>query len=75
MMPDLKEPGTHRRPFGGMTQAEIDDLVARVATRVMEDFYQEVGRSVVKRTLQVIGIAAVVIALWLIGTGKWKAFQ
>jgi hypothetical protein len=64
-----------RKPFGGMTEAEIDDLVARVAKRVMEDFYQEVGRSVVKRTLQIIGIATVVIALWLIGSGKRKVLQ
>jgi hypothetical protein len=58
-----------------MSEAEIDDLVARVAKRVMEDFYQEVGRSVVKRTLQIIGVATVVVGLWLIGSGKWKVLQ
>jgi hypothetical protein len=64
-----------RQPFGGMTESEIDDLVARVAKRVMEDFYQEVGRSVVKRVLQIIGVATVVIALWLIGSGKWRVLE
>lgn len=66
---------TDRVPFGGLTEVEIEELVARVSKKIMEDFYQEVGRSVINRVLQVIGIAAVVLGVWLIGTGRWKVLQ
>jgi hypothetical protein len=40
----------------------------------MDDFYQEVGKSVVKKVLQALGFVAAAFGIWLIGTGKWKPY-
>ena len=56
-----------RLPFGGWTQDEVELLVERISERVMANFYEEVGKAVVKRMMQVIGIATVVIMMWIAG--------
>lgn len=48
------------------------ELVSRVSERVMADFYITVGRGVVKRVLWVIGVAATVLLMFMIGSGKVK---
>lgn len=57
--------------FSGLSENEIEDLVERVTQRVMANFYQEVGKSVVKKFLQVVGFATVAIGIWIAG-GKLK---
>ena len=52
----------------GWTEGDVERLVGRVSQRVIENFYQEVGRSVVKRILQFIGWAAVVGLTWFAAT-------
>lgn len=64
-----------RLPFGGMTETEVQDLVEKVAQRVMENFYLEVGRSVAKKAMWVIGLATVAVIIWLSGADKLKFFN
>lgn len=59
-----------REPFGGLSEAEIEQLVERVTERVVENFYAEVGRGVVKKFLWLVGMIAVGLAAWLGLTGK-----
>ena len=54
-----------REPFGGLNEAEIEQLVERVTERVVENFYAEVGRNVVKKFLWLVGMIAVGVAAWL----------
>jgi hypothetical protein len=64
-----------RLPYGGMTEEEIETLVGKVSTRVLNHFYQEVGRSVLNKFLWMIGTITISILLWLAGTGRLKIFQ
>lgn len=59
-----------REPFGGLNEAEIEQLVERVTERVVENFYAEVGRNVVKKFLWLVGMIAVGVAAWLGLTNK-----
>ncbi len=54
-----------------LTEAEIEAIVSRVTQRVMENFYQEVGKSVVKKMLQIIGLGAVALSIFMAG-GKLR---
>ncbi len=63
-----------RKPFGGLSDDDVEELVARVSQRVIQSFYQELGRTVATRFLQFLGIIATAIGVWLAG-GKfnwWK---
>jgi len=51
---------------------DIDMMVQRVAKKVMNEFYQEVGKTVVKRALAVTGIVCFIIMCWLTGSGKFR---
>ena len=64
---NVHEQAPGRQPFGGWTDGEIELLVERISERVMANFYEEVGKAVVKRMMQVIGIATVVIMMWIAG--------
>lgn len=59
-----------RPPFGGMTDEEVDAIVERVTERVVENFYAEVGRNVVKKFLWFVGVVIVGLATWLGLTGR-----
>lgn len=63
-----------RKPFGGLSESDVEQLVARVSQRVIQSFYQDVGRSVVARALQVMGILTTAVVVWLAGgrVGWWK---
>ena len=65
-----RQVGEERQPFGGLTDVEIDAIVERVTERVVENFYAEVGRNVVKKFLWLVGIVVVGLATWLGLTGK-----
>lgn len=59
-----------REPFGGMTEAEIETLVERVTEKVVENFYAEVGKNVVKKGLWIAGIIGVALAVFFGFAGK-----
>lgn len=61
-----------RRPFRGLSEEEVELLVGRVSQRVLENFYQEVGRSVMSKVLWVIGLVTVSLVIWLTSTGRMK---
>ena len=56
-----------RKPYGGLTEQEVEEIVGRVSQRVLNNFYQEIGRNVMKRILQILGILAVSTLMWLTG--------
>jgi hypothetical protein len=64
-----------RVPFAGLSEDDIEDLVGRISQRVMDKCYQDIGRSVVNKTLWVIGLVSVSLLIWLAGAGKLKIFQ
>lgn len=49
----------------GWTEGDVERMVTRVARRVMDNFYEEVGRSIVRRILQYVGWAGVIGLTWL----------
>ncbi len=62
------------RRIGNLTDEDVEDLVARVADRVIDQFYQDIGKSVVKRFYQLVGLGAVAGMLWFAGfkiSSKW----
>jgi hypothetical protein len=67
--------GSHRydrrQPFGGLSESDVELLVARVSQRVIQSFYQELGRTVVTRVLQVLGVLTTGVVVWLAG-GKFN---
>lgn len=59
-----------REPFGGLSEAEVEDLVERVTEKVVENFYAEVGKNVVKKGLWIAGIIGVGLAIFFGFAGK-----
>ena len=59
-----------REPFGGLTEQEIETLVERVTEKVVENFYTEIGKNVVKKFLWIVGIITIGLAAWMGLTGK-----
>jgi hypothetical protein len=51
------------------------EMVETIAQRVIEHFYSEVGKSAVKRIVQLIGLIAVAAGLWLMGSKAQKFFS
>ena len=61
-----------RKPFGGLSEREVEQLVARVSERVIKSFYLGVGRSVITRGLQIMGVVTTAVVMWLAGAKfKW----
>jgi hypothetical protein len=50
-----------------------EEMVTVIAQKVIDHFYSEVGKSAVKRIIQIIGLIAVAAGLWILG-GKAKSF-
>lgn len=59
-----------REPFGGLNEDEVEDIVERVTARVVQNFYQEVGRNVIQKVTWVVGLGVVALMTWLGLTGK-----
>lgn len=57
----------------GWTEGDVERLVGRISERVMNHFYEEVGRSVLRRILQFLGWAVVagLSALAAIKVKEW----
>jgi hypothetical protein len=62
-----------RRYPPGWSEEDIERLVGKISQRVIDKFYQEVGKNIVARILQVIGWAAVA-GLTLFGLSKMKTW-
>jgi hypothetical protein len=58
----------------GWTEEDVERLVGRVSQRVMDNFYQEVGRSLMKKLFSWIGLVVVGMLLWAAGT-KFKLWS
>jgi len=56
-----------------LSEAEIDTIAEKAAEKavekVMKALYAEVGKNVVKKAIMIIGIATVVLMVWLSGKG------
>lgn len=66
----INKHGPDREAFGGLSEDEVENIVERVTARVVQNFYQEVGKDVVSKILWVIGLGTVVLFTWLGLTGK-----
>jgi hypothetical protein len=55
----------------GWSEGDIERLVGKISQRVIDNFYQEVGKNVIKRILQAVGWA-VVAGLTFFGLSKVK---
>lgn len=65
---------TEDQPEGGtkvihLTEEQMDEVAERAAKKVFAIFYQEVGRSVVKKLLWLTGITIAGLAILLAGKG------
>lgn len=66
---DVTPPPDHERTvIVHLTDAQVDIIAERVELR----FYQRVGKKVVERSLQVIGLGVAVLLAWLGGKGLLK---
>ncbi len=52
-----------------LTNAEIDKVAKRAVDMAFQQMYEEVGKSVVKRALWVIGVASLGLMVWLSSKG------
>ena len=53
-----------------LTEADIDRIAEKAASRAIEKVYAEVGRSFAKRFFYIMGVIGIGIAMWLAGTGN-----
>ena len=59
-----------RKPFSGLTEAEIDAIAERAAKRALEQVYAEVGQSVLRKIAWIVGLVAIASLMWLAGKGS-----
>jgi hypothetical protein len=52
-----------------LTEAEIDAIAEKAAEKALEKVYTEVGKSVVKKAMWVIGVGTFFLMVWLAGKG------
>jgi hypothetical protein len=50
--------------YGPLTQRQAENIADLAAVRAEERMYAKVGRSVIKKTLYLLGAAATCIAAW-----------
>lgn len=59
-----------RQKYGGLTEEEIEHIVETVTKRAVNNFYSEVGKTVVQRLFWLVGIIIVGLAAYMGFTGK-----
>jgi hypothetical protein len=52
-----------------LTEHDIDEIAEKAAEKALEKVYTEVGKSVVKKALWVIGVGCIALFMWLAGNG------
>lgn len=60
--------GPERR--SGLSEAQLDAIAERAAEKAIAKVYEEIGRSVVKKALLVIGAGTLAVFAYLKGSGK-----
>lgn len=63
----MAEKPRERLPFGGMTPEEIDAIAEKAATKAMEHVYSEIGKSVIRKLVWLVGIVVFSLMVWLAG--------
>ena len=63
--------GHERRAATSLTEEQLEAIAERAAERALEKVYASIGKSVVTKILWVAGAAALALAAWLKGSGKW----
>jgi hypothetical protein len=58
-----------RQAYGGLSEAEIDAIAEKAAERALAKVYGEVGKSVVKGFLWVVGSISLAVVAWARGKG------
>jgi hypothetical protein len=53
-----------------LSDDELEELVEKVTEKVINNFYQSIGESVVKKAIKLIGMGAVALLLYFAGTGQ-----
>lgn len=56
-----------RIPFGGLNPSELDVIAEKAAKKALEHVYSEIGKSVVRKVVWLIGIVVFSVLLWLAG--------
>ena len=59
-----------QQPFQ-LSEEQLDAIAERAAERALAKVYEQIGRSVVTKILWVLGAAALALAAYLKGIGKW----
>ncbi len=53
-----------------LTEHDIDHIAERAADKALEKVYTEIGKSVVKKVLWVLGLGALALMVWMSSTGN-----
>jgi hypothetical protein len=61
--------GKDRRAHVWLTDDQINDVAERAAEKAIERVYTEIGRSVVKKVLWVVGAGALALFVWMRSKG------
>lgn len=62
--------GEERRVKITLTEEQINDIVAKTVEQVFQQMYAEVGKSVVKKVLWIVGAIALAGMAWLVHKDK-----
>jgi hypothetical protein len=63
--------GFERRAATALTAEQLDAIAERAADRALEKVYAQIGKSFIHKLLFAAGAAALAVAAWLKGSGKW----
>ncbi len=72
MIPYDQPPPDHDHEPYALSEEQIEQLAKRVAVIIKRDLFADIGETVVKKALYIIGIGVVVLAAWLGGKGMLK---
>lgn len=54
-----------------ISEEQFEAIAERAAERALAKVYEQIGRSIVTKILWVVGAAALAVAAWMKGSGKW----
>jgi hypothetical protein len=64
--------GEERRQYAHLSDEQVERIAERAAEVALERVYTNVGKSVVKSFLWLVGAGALAVAAWLNGSGHLK---
>lgn len=62
--------GTERRRAVWLTDEQIQEIAERAKTLAMQEVYADIGKSVIRVALYILGAAGAALAAWLGLSGK-----